>query len=123
MRAVWGQPNLVTESDALRLQWPSIGLGWEDGLLSFIRAQLCVKADLTDRQLLEKVLALPNTRLVVILGTADKIVRAPEVRKFFIPYKNVTVIELEGQGHDPFEEDVDLFVQTVKRAVNLEDSS
>jgi pimeloyl-ACP methyl ester carboxylesterase len=120
LRTVWGKPSLVSDSDVLRFQWPSIGLGWEKGLLSFTRAQFSVKSDFTDRQLLEKVLAMPNTRVIVVLGTADRVIPANAVRKFFKPYTDVAIVELEGQGHDPFEEDVDMFVQTVKKVLQSE---
>lgn len=114
LRLAWGDPNRVRDSDVLRFQWPSIGLGWEQGILDFARAQ-SLPTDLSDRELLEKVLKLPNTRVSVVVGTKDRVVPLAQVRSFFQDFPSVRIIELEGQGHDPFEENVELFVGTVER--------
>ena len=35
-----GDPLRLTDSDVLRFQWPSVGQGWEDGLLNFARSRI-----------------------------------------------------------------------------------
>ena len=111
--SVWGDRTLLSESDVLRFQWPSIGSGWEKGLINFSRAQLLPKQH-KDTDLLEKVLALPNTTVSVIQGTSDVVMKKSVVQKFFEPYKSqVRIWELENRGHDPFEEKPEEFVSTV----------
>mmetsp|Transcript_17151 Transcript_17151/g.24135 ORF Transcript_17151/g.24135 Transcript_17151/m.24135 type:complete len:316 (-) Transcript_17151:79-1026(-) len=111
--AVWGDPTLLSDSDVLRFQWPSIGRGWEKGLIDFSRAQLLPK-QYKDTDLLEKVLALPNTKVSVVQGTSDLVVKQNVVQKFFEPYKSqVRIWELQNRGHDPFEEKPEEFVSTV----------
>lgn len=120
LRQVWGDPNRLSDSDVLRFQWPSIGKGWEHGLLSFALAQARQGSSdgMTDQQLMEQVLELPNTSVVVIRGEKDKVVSKKVVTKFFDKFPNVPLYELEGQGHDPFEEQVDVFVDTVGRILD-----
>jgi hypothetical protein len=36
--AVWGDSELITNSNALCFQWPSIGESWELGLFRYARA-------------------------------------------------------------------------------------
>ncbi|KAL7556792.1 hypothetical protein ACA910_005230 [Epithemia clementina (nom. ined.)] len=121
LELVWGDPTRLSDSNVLRFQWHSIGQGWEKGLLTFSRAQFSVVMEMTDRQLLEKVLALTNTRVQVIYGGSDKVVRPNAVRTFFAPHLNqVELVELPGQGHDPFEEDCDTFVATVEQLLHAE---
>ena len=93
----------------MRFQWPSIRQGWEQGLLRFSRAQ-SVAVD--ERGILQHVLNRPNTRLVVIHGSKDRVISNAMLNKGLIP--GVQMIQLDGQGHDPFEEDVELFVSTVE---------
>jgi hypothetical protein len=47
-----------------------------------------------------------HSRVIVVQGTADKIVPAAHVRKLFMPYGDVPIFELKGQSHDPFAEGV-----------------
>lgn len=115
LRQVWGDPNRLTDSDVLRFQWPSISAGWERGLLSFALAQARQGSSdgVTDEQLMEQVLDLPNTKVVVIRGEKDQIVPRKLVDSFFKKFPDVPIYSLEGQGHDPFEEQVNVFVDTV----------
>jgi pimeloyl-ACP methyl ester carboxylesterase len=112
---VWGDPKKLSQSDVLRFQWPSIGSGWERGLLNFARAQASPGPQETDAELLQKVLQLENTTVSVICGSKDRVISPSMVRKFFQPYPQVRLVELEGLGHDPFEEDPELFLQTVEK--------
>lgn len=113
LRVAWGDPDRLSDSDVLRFQWPSIGSGWESGLLTFARAQ-SLPTDLTDRELMESVLKLPNTKVLVIVGRKDRIVPVATVREFIADFPSVEVVELDGLGHDPFEEDKQSFVRAME---------
>lgn len=119
LQLVWGDRDKVSNSDVLRFQWPAIGKGWEKGLLEFSRAQILVKPELSDQELLQKVLERPNVLSVdVIVSTKDLIVRTNQVRDFLRAFPSVRIIEMEGLGHDPFEEDVDSFVDVVEKLLD-----
>jgi pimeloyl-ACP methyl ester carboxylesterase len=109
--AAWGDSELVTDSDALRFQWPSIGEGWEQGLFRYARA---VSGLSNGEDLLHRAASRPNTRIVVILGEKDKVISRATVERVCGPYPDIPIVELEGCGHDPFEENVDGFVDLVK---------
>jgi hypothetical protein len=149
LQMAWGNPQLVTDSDALRFAWPSIGVGWERGLLSFARAQARPPV-LDDAQLFQRVVQLPHTTLKIIVGSKDRVVSPAMVRRFVqrqqqqqqasllssgtssnnnddangkngvlsTPPQQVGMVniqEMEGLGHDPFEENVDGFVELVEQ--------
>jgi pimeloyl-ACP methyl ester carboxylesterase len=119
LRLAWGNPNKLSNSDALRFQWPSIGLGWESGLLDFVHEQLFDEynghVDETDEGLMRLVLDRPNIQPVqVIWGTKDVVIPASVLYGFCSKFPSLPpVIELEGCGHDPFEEQVDKFCHTM----------
>ena len=124
MEAVWGEKQELRDSDVLRFQWPSIGLGWERGLLEFVRAQLSAfdKDDIEDdRSLLQRVMAMPNTKIMVVLGGSDRVIPPDFSRKFFNDF-GIPIEEMSGLGHDPFEEKPDQFSDIVDsfRRSNLE---
>lgn len=122
LRQVWGNPDRVTDSDALRFQWPSVGKGWEDGLLKFTKAQTQYLRSNNDTSLLEKVLH-PDTNayITVVVGSHDKVVSLNTVRRYLQPFQSqVRVVEMQGMGHDPFEEDVDGFVKTLLQVLSEE---
>ena len=109
----WGDRQKVSDSDALRFQWPSIGLGWEQGLLEFGRA-IGTRPD--DSDLFRAVVNRKNCRILVIRGTRDRVISSETLGKFFSEFQDkVSIVELDGLGHDPFEEDVETFVDTVER--------
>ena len=113
LKAVWGDSTRLSESDVLRFQWPSIGRGWERGLVSFARAQ-SLPVELSDHDLLQKVLERPNlVSLDVIVGTKDRVVPPAQVRRFFSAFSGIKITKMEGFGHDPFEESVENFIQVV----------
>ena len=112
LRGVWGDGKRVSDSDALRFQWPSIGKGWEQGLLRFAQAQM--KCTVDERAIFQQVLDRPNTKLFVLRGSKDCVVTQKYLDTFFVHPFNVTIDILEGQGHDPFEEDVELFLSKVE---------
>jgi pimeloyl-ACP methyl ester carboxylesterase len=121
LQSAWGDPNKVRDSDVLRFQWPSIGAGWERGLLRFAQAQGNVHNALDDATLLKRVLELPNTTVAIILGSKDKVISSKLIRTFLHDNdfeEQVPVIELEGLGHDAFEEDVDAFVDAVEQLLS-----
>jgi pimeloyl-ACP methyl ester carboxylesterase len=118
LQLVWGDPKRLSDSDVLRFQWPSIGMGWERGLLRFTRAQL-LPTDFTDSALLQQVLELPNVLSVdVIVGSKDKIMRPAQLREFLKAFPRVRFKEMEGLGHDPFEEDVEGFLRTLENLLD-----
>ena len=114
LKLAWGDPNRLKDSDVLRFQWPSIGLGWEQGLLDFTQAQQQSFKTSNDRELFQQVLNLPNTTVSVIVGSNDRVVPVSRIRAFVEGISSfVPVVELDGLGHDPFEEDVERFVSAV----------
>lgn len=121
LELAWGNPSTLSDSDVLRYQWPSIGKGWERGLLTFSRAQ-SLPRDLTDMELLEHVLQLPNTTVNVIISSKDKIVPPTTTREILKAFPSVKVVELDGLGHDPFEEREITFVECVKNVLDNEKS-
>jgi len=121
LASAWGDPKRLSDSDVLRFQWPSIGMGWEQGLLNLVRSKLSSssKSVLDDGELLQQVSSLPNTKVVIIYGSRDRIVRfegsvAEKVKKEF---PTVHIVRMEGLGHDPYEEDVDGFLRELKAVV------
>ncbi|GKY91417.1 hypothetical protein MPSEU_000114000 [Mayamaea pseudoterrestris] len=121
LQQAWGDPNKLLDSDVLRFQWPSIGKGWEMGLLAFSHAQ-SAKRDITDKELVKRVLQLPNTTFSVIVSSKDRVVPPKSIRDFFEEFPSVAIEEMEGLGHDPFEEDVPTFVDTVERIIRKQRS-
>jgi pimeloyl-ACP methyl ester carboxylesterase len=129
LKPVWGNAERLKDTDVLRFQWPSIHQGWEDGLIRFTKAvsgssshtssmgDVCNKNDLLqgmpDEEALLRVLALPNTKVEVILGGKDRVVSPAQIRRFLKEFPQICVTELPGLGHDPFEEDVGSFVQAL----------
>jgi pimeloyl-ACP methyl ester carboxylesterase len=118
LEAAWGDPTKVTDGDVLRFSWPAVGLGWEEGILRFASAQGMRQEDEldNDRTLMQRVLDLPNTKVVIILGSKDRVVTPKQVRNFMAgadPKNKVPIIELSGLGHDAFEEDQEMFCGTV----------
>jgi pimeloyl-ACP methyl ester carboxylesterase len=120
LASAWGDPKRLSESDVLRFQWPSIGIGWEQGLLNLVRHKLSSSASssavLNDEQLLHQVSNMKDTKVVIIYGSKDRIVRfegavAEKVKQEF---PNCHLVRMEGLGHDPFEEDVDGFLTELK---------
>jgi pimeloyl-ACP methyl ester carboxylesterase len=76
---------------------------------------------LDDGRLFEEVAGLNDTRVVIIYGSKDRVVRiddraADELRR---AYPNVAVIKMEGCGHDPFEEDVPGFMSALEEALEV----
>lgn len=117
--AVWGDPKSLRDSDELRYKWPSIGAGWEKGLMEFSRAQLSSTVDSgavqDDKMLFQRVLELPNTRVLVVHGSSDRIMPSRYIRNFLQEYEGrFSIVELEGLGHDPFEEDAERFCSVVE---------
>ena len=109
----WGNPNRLSDSDALRFQWPSIVHEWERGLLEFGRA-VCFPRD--DAGTLRKVVERRNTRVVVMRGTKDRVIANSTMRAFLGQYGDrISFIDLEGVGHDPFEEDTDQFISKLEQ--------
>lgn len=119
----WGNANKLSDSDVLRFQWPSIGQGWEEGLINFTRARILSSPipsqHMLDEELLAEVANLKDTQVVIVYGSNDKVVRieGSVAAKLKIDYPNIKLIRAEGSGHDPFEEDVDGFMMELEKAI------
>lgn len=111
LKLFWGDPKILSDSDVLRFQWPCVGKGWEQGILSFAQAQLLPSR--SDQELLQQVLDR-GIQVDVVVGAKDIVVRPSTIRKFLEPFPTVRIIEMEGLGHDSFEEDVDGFMSVVE---------
>jgi hypothetical protein len=71
---------------------------------------------------MQRVLELPNTKIAMIVGSKDKVVTPKQVYQFMDGFANKTevpIIELDGLGHDAFEEDVETFCETVDQLLAL----
>jgi pimeloyl-ACP methyl ester carboxylesterase len=120
LSAAWGDSKKLKDSDVLRFQWPSIGLGWEQGLLNFGTSRWKDEPSyMSDQYLLQAVLDSPNVELVhVIVSSNDKIVPPCRTRKFLKQFPSVEITEMKGPGHDPFEEAPDEFMEKILRILS-----
>lgn len=116
LRLAWGDPNLLTEDDALRYKWPSIGLGWERGLLAFTRSRLTSTSRYDGRELdlLSEVIESPNTKVIIVHGSKDRVIPVRQSQKIAEVFEKVTFVEATGQGHDPFEENLKGFLEIIE---------
>mmetsp|Transcript_2222 Transcript_2222/g.4769 ORF Transcript_2222/g.4769 Transcript_2222/m.4769 type:complete len:678 (-) Transcript_2222:162-2195(-) len=115
-----GHPDRLSDSDVLRFAWPSIGKGWEEGLINFTRSKLSLPAlPLDDAQLLREVSNLKDTKVVIVYGSNDRVVRieGAAAERLRAEFPKVAVVRMEGLGHDPFEEDVDGFLVELEKAL------
>lgn len=124
LAVAWGDPNALADDGVLRYQWPSIGLGWERGLVSFSRAKIFGTPSSRpeyddDRRLLQDVLDLPNTRVILMYGSKDRVVgiEGAVAESLKREFPTVELVRLEGQGHNPFEEDVDGFLMDLDKVL------
>jgi pimeloyl-ACP methyl ester carboxylesterase len=121
----WGDSNRLSDSDVLRFQWPSVGRGWEDGILNFSRSRILSShhpGTLDDVCLLKEVTNLKDTRVVIVYGSNDGIVRIDNnvAERVCKDFPNIKFIRMEGCGHDPFEEDVQGFVTALEKSIECE---
>ena len=122
LRLAWGDPDLLSKSDALRYQWPSIGTGWEEGLLAFTRSRITSTQSYNggEIQLLSDVLRLPNISVIIAAGTKDNAIHWKNARRIadhFNDTGKVVLVEFCGRGHNPFEENSLEFVQKIQEAI------
>lgn len=64
----WGDPRRLTDRDVLRFQWPTVGRGWEDGIINFARSRILsarLPGALDDARLLREVMSLADTRVIM----------------------------------------------------------
>ena len=111
----------ISEECCLAFQWPSIGRGWEDGLLAFAKSRVlsvCPYAG-GELELLDDVLMLPEVSVVIIHGTNDKLVPISMSRDIVEgAIGDIKLVELEGAGHLPMSESPAEFVDLVKAQVD-----
>jgi len=122
LRLAWGDPDILSKSDALRYKWPSIGTGWEEGLLAFTRSRITSTQSYNggEIQLLSDVLRLPNVSVIITAGTKDNVIHLKNARKIadhFNDTGKVVFVEFCGRGHNPFEENSLEFVQKIQEAI------
>ena len=128
----WGDPTTrLSDSDVLRFAWPSIGKGWEMGLINFTRSKLGSSSLASsnpsryagvvddDVQLLKEVAKLKDVKVVIVYGSKDNVVRieGSVSERLKEEYPSITLVRMEGMGHDPFEEDVDGFLKALENAL------
>ena len=118
----WGDPHRLSDSDVLRFQWPSVGRGWEGGILNFARSRILSSphpGTLDDVRLLRDVTNYKDTRVVIVYGSRDGIVRIDSTlaERVCNDFPNIKFIRMEGCGHDPFEEDVQGFVTALEKSI------
>ena len=124
MSQAWGDPRLLSDSDVLRFQWPSIRRDWEKGLIAFTKSRIsgtCAHPG-GDLALLQEVIALPNCRVVIAHGSKDAIIPLKLIQKIQSRFPNITYVSFEGQGHDPFEEKPDIFVDRIYEVITNYDN-
>ena len=121
LRIAWGAPEKLSDSDALRFQWPAIGKGWESGLLAFTRSRILSTCPYNggELQLLQELASMENTRVIIVHGTSDPVVPVKMSKKIVEHLEDVTFVEIHGSGHDPFEEDIEDFVDKIAAEINL----
>jgi len=110
LKPVWGDSSLLTDTDALRYTWQSIGKGWEQGLLRFSRAI----SRYSESGLVQRVTERPNTRLIIVRGTKDAVISKNVIDGAFGQFPHVKIVEMEGLGHNPFEEAPEDFCQIIE---------
>jgi len=64
-------------------------------------------------QLLEDVAKTINTKVIIVAGTNDPVVPFGMVKKIAESVGEVQFVQIDGAGHDPFEEDVEQFVTRI----------
>lgn len=72
-----------------------------------------------DVQLLKEVANLKDTKVVIVYGSKDNVVRieGSVSERLKEEYPSITLVRMEGMGHDPFEEDVDGFLKALENAL------
>mmetsp|Transcript_14944 Transcript_14944/g.20359 ORF Transcript_14944/g.20359 Transcript_14944/m.20359 type:complete len:600 (-) Transcript_14944:176-1975(-) len=127
LQMAWGDPTVLTDNDVLRFQWPSVGKGWEGGIISYTRSVGTRSSSVPtypggEVNILRDVLSLPNTYVAIVHGTNDRVVPWKYNAKYTESFPNLRFVKMDGFGHDPFEEDVDKFVGVVEKLLKESES-
>ncbi len=97
-------------------------------MITFTRSRLAPttpsRPALDDGQLLREVSKLDSTKVVIVYGSRDRVVRidgdvAARLKKEF---PTIRFVGMEGLGHDPFEEDVEGFMVELENALESEEA-
>ena len=68
--------------------------------------------------MLDDVLKLPNTSLVIVHGTKDPVIPIRMSQQIAQRLNSsITYVELPDQGHDPFEEGIEDFVEKMANVI------
>ena len=91
--------------------------------MTFVRAMAQPLA-ISDADLLGRVLAPEvNATVTIVIASEDRVIRSNNIRNFLEPFQDqLSVVEMEGLGHDPFEEDAEAFVQVMEEVLEKEKS-
>eukprot|EP00578_Thalassiosira_sp_NH16_P022055 CAMPEP_0181099028 /NCGR_PEP_ID=MMETSP1071-20121207/12443_1 /TAXON_ID=35127 /ORGANISM="Thalassiosira sp., Strain NH16" /LENGTH=595 /DNA_ID=CAMNT_0023181667 /DNA_START=137 /DNA_END=1924 /DNA_ORIENTATION=- len=118
----WVDRSILSHSNVLFYQWPSVRRGWEGGVVNFVRARILSSPPvdaLDDGELLRRVADLRDTKVVIIYGSKDWLVpiegNVADTIGRELPH--VKMIRLEGAGHNPFETDADGFMAELEKAL------
>ena len=121
------QKYILRDCDVLRYQWPAIIQNWEVGLIQFASQQMSSTSRkqnddsmTTDVELIQAVLDLPNVQSIhVILGSNDRVIPNRFTVNFFREHfpNRINITIMDGFGHNPFEEDPELFVRTIQTKI------
>ena len=87
--------------------------------MTFVRA-VAQPLVISDAELLEQVLNDANTTVTVLVASEDRIVPRKPLLRFLEPYRNskqLRIVEMEGLGHDPLEEDANRLIDVVEDAL------
>ena len=114
----------LRDCDVLRYQWPAIVQDWEIGLVQFASGQVSSTSRKendesveSEVELIQSVLDVPNVKSIhVIVGSNDRVIPNATMVQFFREHfpNQINVTIMDGFGHNPFEEDPELFVQTLQ---------
>lgn len=113
--------KVLSYENCLAFQWPSIGRGWEDGMLAFAKSRVlsvCPYAG-GELELLDDVLMLPEVSVLIIHGTNDTVVPISMSRGIVKgAFGDINLVEIEGAGHMPMLENPVDFVDLIKVQVD-----
>ena len=113
--------GVVSDDVVQRYRLPSLVQGWERGLFDFVTRKGKDSGNEGGKggwELLSSVASETGTRVIILHGKEDSIISVRNSKKLIEGNDQIELVELEGVGHVPHEEDVNLFVDCVKKVCN-----
>ena len=95
-------------------------------MITFTRSRLAPTSPsnpaLDDGQLLREVSKLDGTKVIIVYGSNDRVVRieGDVASRLKNEFPTVSFVRMEGLGHDPFEEDVEGFMTVLEKVLKSE---